>query len=397
MYKKFFFIWIIKFIKIFKVLLISFVIIFIFSLINNKKFVTEEDLNNIQNYINICLKHKLIKNKIFSKNHNPEISIVISVFNGEPYLKTALRSIQNQDFNNIEIIIVDDFSKDNSINLIKSLMKEDHRIIFLNNKENKGSLYTKIKGIFNSKGKYILTLDVDDLYTSKYVFSNLYREAEKRNLDLLGFSLILSDKAIKNKLLNIHHYWETEVLFQPNVSYMMYSFDENNNPRRVGDVISGYFMKREVLIKSIKEIDNNFLNKKIIRHDDLFIFFLLSRNAKNLKQIKRLYYLVLLNYNYNKTLVNFHDNEKKKLHLKYGCLSYLYYIQFILKKTENTYRDKKIASFELENWYLNNSCRNNTYSRKYGIYLCTLFLKNNFINIDIKKRIKIFLKELEEV
>ena len=145
-------------------------------------------------------------------------------------------------------------------------MKEDHRIIFLNNKENKGSLYTKIKGIFNSKGKYILTLDVDDLYTSKYVFSNLYREAEKRNLDLLGFSLILSDKAIKNKLLNIHHYWETEVLFQPNVSYMMYSFDENNNPRRVGDVISGYFMKREVLIKSIKEIDNNFLNKKIIRH-----------------------------------------------------------------------------------------------------------------------------------
>ena len=61
---------------------------------------------------------------------------------------------------------------------------------------------------------------------------------------------------------------------------MMYSFDKDNKPRRVGDVISAYFMKRNILFDSINEIDNEIMNKKIIHHDDLFIFFLLSRKAK---------------------------------------------------------------------------------------------------------------------
>ena len=74
---------------------------------------------------------------------NQKISIVISVYNGKSYLKTALHSIQNQDFKDIEIIIIDDFSTDDSVSLIRELMKEDPRIVFLQNKENKGILYTK--------------------------------------------------------------------------------------------------------------------------------------------------------------------------------------------------------------------------------------------------------------
>ena len=383
-----------KIIKLFKITinLIDIIALLYYSIY--EEVVIDDDLNHMQKYIDICLNQTLINsNKTFYKHSHPKISIIISVFNGEPYLKTALRSIQNQDFNNIEIIIVDDFSKDNSVNLIKELMKEDNRILFLKNNENKGSLYTKIIGILHSKGKYVLTLDVDDLYTSKYVFSSLFIEAEKYKLDLLGFSLILSEQNITKLNLNIHHHWETEILFQPNVSYMMYSFDKNNNPSRVGDVISGYFMRRKVLFKSLKGIDNKLLSKKIIRHDDLFVFFLLSRNAKNLKQIKKLFYLVLLNNNINKTLVNFHNEEKRRIHLEYGCLSYLYYVEFLLNKTENSYRDKKIASFELENWYLNNKCRNDTYSRKYGKYVCNLFLENKYINDSVKKKLRLFLLE----
>ena len=69
------------------------------------------------------------KNYTFEKSKNPKISIVISVYNGEAYLKTALLSIQKQNFKDIEIIMVDDCSKDKSINLIKELMINDKRKI----------------------------------------------------------------------------------------------------------------------------------------------------------------------------------------------------------------------------------------------------------------------------
>ena len=60
-------------------------------------------------------------------------------------MKTALLSIQNQNFKDIEIVMVDDGSKDNSIGLIKKLMRTDPRIVLYKNKENKGMLYTKTK------------------------------------------------------------------------------------------------------------------------------------------------------------------------------------------------------------------------------------------------------------
>ena len=81
---------------------------------------------------------------------------------------------------------------DNSIEVIKELMEEDKRIKLLSNGENRGTLYTKTKGVLNAKGKYVMTLDQDNLYSNKNVFCNLYREAEKYNLDLLGFSTISS-------------------------------------------------------------------------------------------------------------------------------------------------------------------------------------------------------------
>ena len=91
----------------------------------------------------IAHEYLLNSEKKFQKSENPKISIVISVYNGEGLLKAGLRSVQNQDFLDIEIVIVDDGSLDNSVNLIKELMKEDPRIVLLENKINKGNLYIK--------------------------------------------------------------------------------------------------------------------------------------------------------------------------------------------------------------------------------------------------------------
>ena len=88
--------------------------------------------------------------KKFQKSENPKISIIITVYNGEAFIKNAVRSVQNQDLQEIEIIIVEDKSKDKSMEIIKELMNEDPRIVLLENEENRGILYSTIKGVLNS-------------------------------------------------------------------------------------------------------------------------------------------------------------------------------------------------------------------------------------------------------
>lgn len=90
--------------KIFKYL--TFFGIFIFIIYNFKHFIKKrDDLKEIHNYIITNLNGHFLNSNKFVKVENPKISIVISVYNGEGYIKTALRSIQNQDFKDIEIIL----------------------------------------------------------------------------------------------------------------------------------------------------------------------------------------------------------------------------------------------------------------------------------------------------
>ena len=150
--------------------------------------------------------------------NSPKISIVITVFNGEGYINPVICSIQNQNFLDLEIIIVDDFSKDNSVLMIKELMKEDPRIILLENTENRGTLYSKSKGVSYAKGKYVITLDHDNLYSNKYTFSILYEEAENNNLDLLGFSSIVTSLDMQHlKEDQFVNYIETSVIEKPSI------------------------------------------------------------------------------------------------------------------------------------------------------------------------------------
>jgi cellulose synthase/poly-beta-1,6-N-acetylglucosamine synthase-like glycosyltransferase len=133
-----------------------------------------DEIKDMQDYIYMAMNGSLYNpNEVYKKSENPKISIVITVYNGEEFLKTALLSIQNQDFKDIEIIMIDDCSKDNSVRLIKELMIKDPRIILYQNKENRGALYTKTRGVLHAKGKYVMILDMDDLYTQRDAFSTL--------------------------------------------------------------------------------------------------------------------------------------------------------------------------------------------------------------------------------
>ena len=355
-----------------------------------------EEFNDMREYINMALNGTLYNpNEIFKRYKNPKISIVITVYNGEGYLRDALLSIQNQDFKDIEIIMVDDFSMDNSVELIKELMAKDPRISLYQNTENRGILYTKAKGVLNAKGKYVMTLDEDDLYLQKDAFSTLYLEAEKNNLDILGFSSVCTGPEVPMGTYKLR-YIETPVLYQPDVPKRMYDYI-SGNVKRVGDVIWNYFFKTELFIKTIKQIDEKFFNFKMNFHDDFLFFFLLTRNAYNLRQIKRIFYIMLQRPPTNNTKIIFRNNEKEKANNNLSCLAYVKYSEFLLIYTNNTVFDKRIASFELDEWLLkNNRCRNNTFIREDAIKICNLFLQNEYIKSEIKNKIKIFLNETNE-
>ena len=81
------------------------------------------------------------------ENKNPEISVVMPVYNTEKYLDESISSILNQTFKDFEFIIINDGSTDDSLKLIEKYQKKDRRIILVNNKKNLGIVKSRNKGL----------------------------------------------------------------------------------------------------------------------------------------------------------------------------------------------------------------------------------------------------------
>ena len=110
------------------------------------------------------------------------------IYNQAHCLHRCLRSIQNQSLKNIEIIIVDDCSLDNSVELIKEYQKEDPRIILIEHDANRGMIKTRTDGVRKAKGKYITPIDSDDAFIHKDILKNSLYIAEKGNIDVIEFN-----------------------------------------------------------------------------------------------------------------------------------------------------------------------------------------------------------------
>lgn len=91
----------------------------------------------------------------------PLVSIILPVYNAQETIKDALLSIINQTYRNIEVIIINDGSHDNSELIIKSV--KDERIFYYNNDGNKGLIYTLNRAVHLANGKYIARMDADDI------------------------------------------------------------------------------------------------------------------------------------------------------------------------------------------------------------------------------------------
>ena len=145
-----------NYIKIFQFILILLFILTDLKYKNNNLFISKF-LASYNHYIKDCMNLKKYKrNKI--KKDIPYISICLPVYNMEKYIEQAILSILNQSFQNFEIIIVNDFSNDNTINVIKKLQLKDDRIRLINHLKNLGVYTSRVDSILASRGKYIILM-----------------------------------------------------------------------------------------------------------------------------------------------------------------------------------------------------------------------------------------------
>lgn len=129
-----------------------------------------------------------------------KFSIIIPAYNVEKYIKECLNSICIQDFDNYEIIIVNDNSQDITAHKIIEFQKEhpNIRIKSIYNEKNLGAGASRNIGIQNADGEYILFIDSDDYLSCENVLSSIACEMENNNADVLIFGSVINYKDNKD-------------------------------------------------------------------------------------------------------------------------------------------------------------------------------------------------------
>lgn len=141
------------------------------------------------------------------------ISVVIPVYNKELYLEKCISSIVNQSYNNIEIIVVNDGSNDDSEKIINDWYEKDKRIKYFK-QSNKGVAVARNKGILESSGEYLYFIDADDFVENKAI-EVLVKSTEKEESDIIVGNHYLVNK---NKNIKSSTFAQTQITIDKQLS-----------------------------------------------------------------------------------------------------------------------------------------------------------------------------------
>lgn len=340
-------------INTFKIYIIIFIVIIIYENFIEEQNQLRDLIKNVNEYISICNQWKLINGIQKSELIIPKISALIPCFNCSKTIKSAIRSVQNQRMSDIEILIVDDYSKDNSLEILNDIMKEDKRVKIIENKKNMGTLFSRSIGALNSKGKYIMSLDNDDLFIDKDIFNICHQECETNNIDIVEFIAIKSlNQTLKSTPFpEICEYSKfkkkNQIVKSPILSSFIYLKKSNEIIRLIDATIWGKCIKTEIYKKALNNIGERVYTQYIITNEDRIINFVLFRVANSFKFIKK---YGILHY-INTSIV-------KKFWKKNTSFNELFNIDYIYNFTKNS-KEVNICVFELFKYESNIKIRKN--------------------------------------
>jgi len=228
-------------------------------------------------------------------NKAPLISVILPTFNSARFLPRSIKSVLNQSYKNLELIIIDDCSTDSSLKIVKNFSKIDKRIRFYATKKNSGSVaIPRNLGISKARGEYIAFLDSDDywmldkiryqvLNIGNYKFSftaanyQIDKNLKKSNFLINNFRIFLQKFFIK-KIIKVGNYWLfiynpfliSSALIKKKI-FQDYRFSNNKNIREDLSLWLDIFSK---------------YNKSIIFHPKILLTITRVKNSLSSNKIK---------------------------------------------------------------------------------------------------------------
>lgn len=135
-----------------------------------------------------------------SLNSGPLVSVLIPCYNAERFLQKALDSIIGQAYTNLEIIVIDDGSTDNTSNILHRYATKDSRVKFYKNHENRKLIYTLNRGIEIASGKYLARMDSDDIAAKDRIEKLVHALEHNPNIDIISSASFLMN--VKGRVIN---------------------------------------------------------------------------------------------------------------------------------------------------------------------------------------------------
>ena len=208
------------------------------------------------------------------------------IYNKSKYLIRSIKSIQSQTLKNIEIIAVNDCSTDDSLTILKKLVKKDSRIKIVNNNKNYGLLYSRAMGILNTVGEYIINVDPDDLLYGNNSLEYLYKIASEFRVDVISFGFLNNHKI----QLRCNNY--NQILKQPKL--LEHAFSSSNSQK--DNILWNKLVKRKLILKCYEIFKSNIYSEKWNYGEDTIWSALINKYAKSMICISKIVYI----YNSNK-------------------------------------------------------------------------------------------------
>ena len=258
-----------------------------------------------------------------------KVSIIIPCFNQGEWIKEAVESAVNQTYKNVEIVIINDGSTDNSEDVIHSLCEKYPDIVFINEKENHGVVYVRNKAIQMTSAEYILPLDADDKIAPSYVEKAVKILEENPNIGIVYSRARIF--GIKNKEWKLAEFSREDILYKNCIfssalfrkrdfekigGYKEYmkdgwedwdlwlSFIEAGfEVHRIDEVLFFYRKYKQASRSDLLKNKDLMLYSNIFKHhlnlylnSDNFIKRVYNQSDKKFKQYKKLYYLSLFGF-----------------------------------------------------------------------------------------------------
>lgn len=321
-------------------------------------------------------------NKIdFKKRSSPKISLVITLFNQSKYILMIYASIQKQILKDIEIIFVDDNSKDNTTEIVENLMKMDKRIVYLKNSINKGTFYSRNLGILKSIGEYIICVDPDDIILNN-ILLKAYITAKKYKLDIVQFYALRG-------------YYESPKLWKElkRKGGLLKSNREirENFYKCISRNLWDKLVKGEVFKESTKYMKKEFSDKIYYINNDNTAFFGLLHTAKTYGFLEQIGYFYISRPKGS----YYYRNDPKKMNLIY--LSIFNNMRYFYLQSDNNAVEKNYLAFEYFNksiMFFGKFLPNVTYGFNYFLSVLDLYINSSYFNYKKKKKLIYFKSKL---